>query len=84
MADFCNVCSKEMFGKKIKPGIDVYKILEEIKANECYPVLCEGCGLNLIGKNKNDKPILHFYSSEHTIDVEHTMEDWKSGRLKQF
>lgn len=84
MADFCNVCSADMFGSAVKPNIDVYKILKEIKANECFPTLCEGCGLNLIGKNKNENVFLHFYLSNESIDAEHTLDEWESGRLKQF
>lgn len=54
MADFCNECTKKMFGENVKPDIDVIKIGEEsAPGGEGLRVLCEGCGLSYIYKSES-------------------------------
>jgi hypothetical protein len=83
MADFCNICSEEMFGD-VKPEIDVYEILQELGPEEGMAVLCEGCGMSLIGKSPEGKPILYFDFNEDIDTREYTIKEWEAGDLKQF
>lgn len=66
MADFCNVCADKMFGKEVKPEIDVLKIFNKLKEGFYQPVLCEGCALNAIMK-KDGKMKIHFLDEEPDI-----------------
>jgi hypothetical protein len=52
MADFCNKCSAHLFGTQLTADIDVYRISEELQLDTYEVVLCEGCGLSAIGKDK--------------------------------
>ena len=63
MADFCNYCSKKMWGDKdddlvpIPPDIDVYAEFKKLEEDTFVTnFLCEGCGLfavaNIHGKLK--------------------------------
>ena len=58
MADYCNVCSKEIFGKDAKPQIDVYEIGGYLRQGYITPVLCEGCEMIGITKDATGTIIL--------------------------
>lgn len=61
MADFCTVCSIEMFGIDMKPDIDIKEWSDEIPEGHYQSCICEGCGLSAVGKN-NGKPSVYFRS----------------------
>lgn len=55
MADFCNFCSKEMFGD-VKPDIDVYNEFDKLEPNMYINIgICEGCGLVAVMREMNDE-----------------------------
>jgi hypothetical protein len=85
MADFCNVCSEELFGKEITPEIDVYDILEnQLKPGYIVSVLCEGCGMSNIAKDQSGSPYLYFDYQDGGDSPAVTIEDWVNGKKKQF
>ena len=51
MADFCTYCAIKMFGDAATPDIDVTAISKELKEDTYEIVLCEGCGMQAIGKS---------------------------------
>lgn len=54
MADFCTVCSNNLFTKGTKPDIDIKEIFESLKKGYFQSgLLCEGC--TLVGIHKTDK-----------------------------
>lgn len=54
MAEFCNKCTERLFGKNVKPDIDVMEIAKDLApGGEGLRVLCEGCGLSFIYKNES-------------------------------
>jgi hypothetical protein len=83
MADFCNVCSHELYGD-VTPEIDVYEILEGLGEDEGMAVLCEGCGMSLVGKSLEGKPILYFDFNEDVDTRQYTLKEWESGEMKQI
>lgn len=84
MADFCNICSEEMFGKEVQPDINVNEILADIDNGFFTTVLCEGCGMSHIGKEVNGVPFLYFdYDSRHE-DRKYSLEEWESGKMKSI
>lgn len=54
MAEFCTYCAPKMWGDEVLPDIDVTAIAESLSQDTYSLVLCEGCGMSAIGKNKND------------------------------
>lgn len=59
MAEFCNKCTERMFGKGVKPDIDVMEIAKDLApGGEGLNVLCEGCGLCFIYKDESDKVLV--------------------------
>lgn len=51
MADFCNKCSKIMFGD-VGPDIDVQKIFDDLEDGYMMDgLICEGCTLTAIAKD---------------------------------
>lgn len=59
MAEFCNKCTERLFGKNVKPDIDVMEIAKDLApGGEGLNVLCEGCGLSYIYKDESDKVLV--------------------------
>lgn len=61
MADFCNFCSKRMWGDKddnlqpIPPDIDVYAEFKKLEPDTYVSgFICEGCGLIAVGNIHGD------------------------------
>ena len=84
MADFCNVCSEEMFGPGVPADIDVYDILKEIYNGFFTTVLCEGCGMSHIGKEEDGQTFFYFDYVQQPEDRKYTLEEWASGKMKLF
>jgi hypothetical protein len=83
MADFCNICSKEMFGD-VNPDINVHQILEELDSGFFTSVLCEGCGMSHIGKEEDGTPFFYFDYVKKVEDRKYSLEEWESGKMKCF
>ncbi|MCR4284535.1 MAG: hypothetical protein NUV97_00640 [archaeon] len=75
MADFCSVCSKEMFGENVKPEIDLDFLISELKKESLHRVIppgstlgylfiCEGCGMQNIQIDSKGNILCIFYSSD--------------------
>lgn len=58
MADFCNKCAPEVWGKDVPPDIDVYRIVEELEPGNFESVLCEGCRLRAVGKSSDGEALI--------------------------
>ncbi len=54
MAEFCTYCAPKMWGEEVLPDIDVVAIAESLPQDTYSLVLCEGCGMSAIGKDKDD------------------------------
>lgn len=83
MADFCNVCSREMFGD-IKPEIDVHKIVSDLPENTAINVLCEGCGMSFIGKDQEKNTFLYFDYNNAIENRKYSVEEWENGFAMLF
>jgi hypothetical protein len=59
MSDFCTQCSIATFGDKIQPDINIREIASSLENGMYVPVLCEGCGMNAVGKDENGQIIVH-------------------------
>ena len=79
MADFCNKCSEEMFGDLFPADIDVPKIFESLKVDTYIPVLCEGCGMLGIGKNKEEELIMIF-----AVDEDDKNQPWIIKNINEY
>ena len=66
MAEFCTKCSEELFGKEVEPEIDIEKTVNELKPDTYVTVLCEGCGMTAIGKDKSGE--VYVAIADSTID----------------
>lgn len=58
MADFCTNCSDLMFGPTIQPDIDIKELSNKVGIGQYLPVLCEGCGMRGVGRDKDNSIIL--------------------------
>ncbi len=56
MADYCTLCADQV---GFPVDIDVRKIAETLEPGTYVPVLCEGCGMNAVGKDENGQVIVH-------------------------
>lgn len=65
MADFCNECTKIMFGENVKPDIDIEQIGKELKIGYMRDVLCECCGLRIVVKDTSGDVLV---AGEHLIE----------------
>jgi len=54
MAEFCTYCAPKMWGEEVLPDIDVVAIAESLPQDTYSLVLCEGCGMSAIGKDRDD------------------------------
>ena len=85
MADFCNKCAKDMFGEGYV-DIDVPKIFEELKEGTYMSVICEGCSMAAIGKEKG-KLIMAFYPL-HYSESEDPLTDhlikWEDANIEEY
>jgi len=73
MAEFCNKCTKEMFGD-VKPDIDVVKLFEDLVPESFFPVVCEGCGMLGVG-NRGGDLILAFEIEDEEDSCEWIISD---------
>ena len=48
MADFCKQCSEELFGEDFGDFRGIGDPTIELKPDEGWEALCEGCGLTLV------------------------------------
>lgn len=55
MADFCNKCAK---GMGFDEDFNIEKIFEDLQEGYYYPVLCEGCALTAIRKEKGEMKLI--------------------------
>jgi hypothetical protein len=78
MAEFCNVCSREIFGEA-KPDIDVYKIASSLPGGVIKNVLCEGCGMSFVGKDQEENVFLYFDYNSNIENRKYTIDEWESG-----
>jgi hypothetical protein len=83
MADFCNVCSDQLFGDNAQPEIDVKSIVKDLKNNHYYTVLCEGCGMIAIEKDEKGEISLITQDSQTNEYCFHTYEEWEEGKLSE-
>lgn len=75
MADFCNLCTTEMFGEGKVPDIDVYAIFKALEPNYMsHYFMCEGCGMHHVHKTLEGKMILLYRDM-----VEKTQEQYESS-----
>jgi hypothetical protein len=80
MAEFCNVCSNELFGTEVKPDIDVIAISEQLENNYMLPVLCEGCAIVAVSKDEGGKVFVTTDEGDNGY-VNHPLSVWESGEL---
>ena len=59
-----------MFGDELKPDINVQEIFESLKEEHCTTVLCEGCGLVLIGKIEDKLKVMRLKDGEEPSEWE--------------
>jgi hypothetical protein len=75
MADFCNLCAEEMGFSA--PEIDVYQIVEELVPSTYMLVLCEGCGMQSVGKGADGQGMVAYPSTERKNEYSDYVEvDW--------
>jgi len=82
MADFCNICSEEMYGPGLPPDINVHEIIRNLKNGYFTPVLCEGCGMSHVGKEDDGTPFFYFDYVPQNEDRKYSLEEWESGKMK--
>jgi hypothetical protein len=81
MADFCNKCAPEMWGKDAPPDIDVYQIAEGLEFGHFASVLCEGCRVRAVGKDNGGKILVALLEEEGHVEDQVkwvSLEEWES------
>jgi hypothetical protein len=83
MADFCNICSGDLFGESVEPEIDVYEMIADLESGYAFQVLCEGCGMSHVGKEENGTPYLLFmYNDDEHEERPYSLKEWETGDLR--
>jgi len=81
MADFCNKCAPEMWGKNVPPDIDVYRIGESLEFGHFESVLCEGCRVRAVGKDQGGRVLIALLEEEGQVEDQVkwvTVEEWET------
>ena len=68
MSEFCNKCTKEMYGKDATPDINVYEISSRLSPGYFMNVLCEGC--EMVGIQKDERGDIYLLYPEMTKEGE--------------
>lgn len=63
MAEFCNKCS-DWHGFP-RTDIDIPKLFNDLKPETYFPVLCEGCSMQAVGKDKDGELIVAFFGEKN-------------------
>jgi hypothetical protein len=88
MAEFCTYCAPKMWGEEVLPDIDVVAIAECLPHDTYSLVLCEGCGMAAIGKDKDDTVLIamptgNSVEDENTKDVNWiTLDEYKKIKIE--
>lgn len=79
MAEYCNYCSKEMFGRIKPPDIDVFEIFKELEERHARLVCCEGCDISWIGRINNELKVQFSDPSKKKPQrwVNYSLRNWK-------
>lgn len=88
MADFCTPCSAAMFGDRFQPDINLREIAATLENGTYVPVLCEGCGMNAVGKDENGQVIVHIPENVRDASCEIylwiPLEDFERDHLTKY
>jgi hypothetical protein len=82
MADFCNKCSEDLFGKEVTPEINVHTIGESLSEDTWEMVLCEGCGMQAVGKSSTGEIFVALPTSKFEDDPRLSNTLWVN--LRQY
>jgi len=88
MADFCTQCSAATFGDKTQPDINIRETAASLKNGTYVPVLCEGCGMNAIGKDENGQVLVNIPENIRDDSCETyvwvPLEDFEKDHLTKY
>ena len=80
MADFCTKCAFEMWGKELPADIDIKEIAKTLKPDTYQSVICEGCGMRAVGKDKDGNILIAIPVNDEALETKVTwlsLEEWE-------
>lgn len=80
MADFCEICTRQMFLVDTEPDYDVYEYISTCQPNQYVTTICEGCAMIAVGKEADGTVYIITLTPEN-IEKKWTLAEWESGEL---